>query len=497
MKKYIFFVFLFVFLLAGAQAKFVCGEVNQSDDGISPSWYEVRVFYYDILGNYSTCEVSPDDNRFCCDVDEIEQRNWAVGNIMTAEILDNSTGYISYPVNVTLTSEGYDLFPSMELEKLINVTIEPSSFIFSEDLNFSFDFLFLQEFSNVDFRFNGVDSNLCTNCNSSSYSSNGTYGTNNFTVKLNYSGKEFSYVKSFSIIPDYNFSRKFVCDGCGEGEVNRGKVVEVSLSLNFSHPVSNLAINEYVPNYWEVTYPNKGSIYSSNENYDYVSWVFTGNSFSKTYKMDSPKGGSDSSFFSIWVEDTLLEESEIILYNYVSPILSNNRKSSIKSGTKNQIENYSFIPEVISKIDSIHPLVTEEGNLRMAIYPTIEVEEGKITLSPFEYTGKIYNRSLIYLESYLIQTNLKEEIFKNSTYEYSFDKNLFGNYIDFRFFGLDKLGNLVPLNSKKVQKTDMTNDYVIYSGEPIKGFIVYGIKEKLTFWDKVVEFYWKIKAWFF
>ena len=107
---------------------FVCGQVEDSEDNMSASWYSVRIFYPSAPNKFTNCQVSPAGNKYCCDTEAISGRSWRIGDVVAAEIFDNETGYVAGQVSVVTTGEGYSVFSVMKFSSfsLLNSNIRTS-----------------------------------------------------------------------------------------------------------------------------------------------------------------------------------------------------------------------------------------------------------------------------------------------------------------------------------------------------------------------------------
>src|SRR3989339_553798 len=115
---------------------FVCGIVENSDDGMSGAWFNTRLFYENYSSNFLNCQVSPKENKYCCDTDSIYPQNtWKVGKKTFARVYDFKTGYFADEVNVITTGKAYDVFPNLKLKKAIKVNEPVSRVIISKENN--------------------------------------------------------------------------------------------------------------------------------------------------------------------------------------------------------------------------------------------------------------------------------------------------------------------------------------------------------------------------
>lgn len=106
-----------VSMSAARAAHFVCGPVNAAIDCADPGWRDVQIYYSGDEGNVEECQVSPENNIFCCDAESIPGHTWQIGDEIFARVVDQGDGYTAGPVSVVTTEEGFDVMPSMQLMK--------------------------------------------------------------------------------------------------------------------------------------------------------------------------------------------------------------------------------------------------------------------------------------------------------------------------------------------------------------------------------------------
>ncbi len=102
-------------------AHFVCGEVENAADGTDPGWRNVKAYYENDSDNHASCQISPENNRYCCDAESIPGHSWQPGDIIFAEVIDDLDGYHSSYVSAQTTDGGFDVLPEMTL------ILDPSS----------------------------------------------------------------------------------------------------------------------------------------------------------------------------------------------------------------------------------------------------------------------------------------------------------------------------------------------------------------------------------
>src|SRR4030042_4450255 len=135
-----------------AEASLACGQVN-STAGIEPQWMKVKIYGID-KNKFTTCSVSPAENKFCCDIEAIyPPLNLPVGSQMNGEIF-NEEGYFAGPVSLYTSGEGYDVFPLMNLKKAIVIN-SPGRVIFSNEPKLLLNASFKSPFTNISIERNG------------------------------------------------------------------------------------------------------------------------------------------------------------------------------------------------------------------------------------------------------------------------------------------------------------------------------------------------------
>ena len=113
----------FIFVIINihlSTANFVCGIVHDSDNYTS-SWFDVDIRYTENIEYFTTCKVSPEEKKYCCDPLSIQQVSWNIGKEVTAQVFDLDSGLFSNPVTLQISGEGFDVFPDMFLQDAISL----------------------------------------------------------------------------------------------------------------------------------------------------------------------------------------------------------------------------------------------------------------------------------------------------------------------------------------------------------------------------------------
>ena len=173
------FVFALIILIPPLiNAHFVCGELRDSDE-MQAQWYDVRVFYPYDREEYSECQVSPAGNKYCCDIRNIKD-GWNVGEEVSAEVFDNENGYVAGPISLITSGEGYDVFPSMKLEKVVKVH-NLEKLIISDSNLFLLNASFKEPYNLIEFE-DSEKRVLCENCSEINEEINTSFGMNYFKL---------------------------------------------------------------------------------------------------------------------------------------------------------------------------------------------------------------------------------------------------------------------------------------------------------------------------
>jgi hypothetical protein len=473
MKLKIFILILTIFLsFSFISSKAVCGEVF-SEKGVSPSWFQVDVYSLENDSFNRSCLVSPDQFRYCC---SIENSGWDLGDIFEAKIVDNSSGYIARPVILEITNSPYDVFPLLELEKVIDFENPFVHFnISSSNLTFV-KIKYLNESENFSF------SNKFVTLENDSYSEllEASFGKNNFEASSFYEGKLFWENFNYFLLEDVNFSREIVCKGCKKNRIRRGEKVDVFLNYNFSSNVFGLKIYEVIPYEWEVL-DSEGEVFYNGGEYKIISFLIEGNSFSSNYSFLAPNNSNEEVLFRNYVEEILIDEEIYKLYKLI-PVVSSSSKRSL--GFRNF--------KTFSKVDNNYPIISKNDSFQLAVYSENFTNEGALDLVKINFTDKFYNRSLEVFDAYEIYTNLGNNFGKLS-FELGLDLKKLEEegYEDFLVYGRNSKGNFIKLTGKVVGEGKNTK-LSIDSSDFLKEVIVFGIKNELNLWDKIVQFYWNL-----
>lgn len=469
-------IFILIFLILVSfnfvSSKAVCGEVLSSEK-MTPSWFEVQIFSIENESFSRNCFVSPEEYKYCC---SIENSGWKIGDSFEAKITDNSSGYVAKPVYLELTNSPYDVFPVLNLEKVVTFNKPSVNFNISFSNLTPIEIEFLE--GSKDFFFNGKNISLKNN----SYEEvlELEFGGNNFDSSSIYEDQLFVESKDYFLLKEVNFSRTIVCDGCKNNKIRRGEKVEVFLNYNFSDNISELNIYEYIPYDFSLFESGVDSSYGGG-NFQKLSWKVKGDSVSVNYSFLSPDDSDKSVLFTNFLEEIEIESKDYTLYKLIPPI---------SSGSSGRTSHYA--PSVFSKVSDIYPLISENDSLILAAYSENFSNEGSLDVFKINFTDKIYNRSLELIEAYEFYTNLGNN-FNRLSFELELNGSLLNSqdYNNFLIYGRNKEGNFVSLTGQVVGEGENMK-FLIDSDEFFKEVLVFGVKNKLTLWDRIVEFYWNL-----
>ncbi len=126
---------IFLLNLNLVSSSFVCGIVNDSLTS-SSDWVNVKVYFEENISDFTECQVNP-EKKFCCDIENISSVNVEVGKKAYAEVYDTKRKLTAGPIFIYLTDEGYNIFPTMNLEEL------PSFNISNNEITVNDSFIYL------------------------------------------------------------------------------------------------------------------------------------------------------------------------------------------------------------------------------------------------------------------------------------------------------------------------------------------------------------------
>ncbi len=327
-NKILFFVMFFIVavFLQSASAHFVCGVLEDSADNMSSDWFRVNIYYPENPSAFASCSVSPEEKKYCCDVEEIPSlEGWEIGKIVSTEVFDEGLGYFSGPVSVETTGEGYDVLENMELKKIMKVNLPTSNLVVSNKPLIDLEIETNEPFNKILMDSGEGEAVLCSDCNSYVGVFEGDYGMNYFSLIADDGERRFVENKSVALVKDYSFERNFDCEGCKNNKVRPERDVKISLNLDLSNEVEGLVLKEYVPVDWEIVNAGGGSVEPYSESHNLIAWVVDGQGKDFTYVVKSPDVGFISSkyIFESELEDLPISGDKVTVYKYFSFIYKN------------------------------------------------------------------------------------------------------------------------------------------------------------------------------
>lgn len=462
------FVFIIVlFLLRGINANFVCGEVLDSKDNVSASWYNVRIFYPYNSSKFVSCDVSPAGNKYCCDTEAIPGKNWNPGDTIGAEIFDDSTGYVAGPVYVVSSGRGYTIFPQMQLEKVIKVYNPYEKIIYSNISRFFLNFSVLNPYNHIESEKDGNKELLCDSCSHYSKYYNASFGMNHIKIYASNLSRVFFEDVNFAIINHFDFYRNFLCDKCNKNKIKANQIIDIKIGLNLSHEIKGFILKEYVPISFEILDPFDGEVSSFSETHNIITWNVSGKNVSKTYKIKAPdRSFLNSRFlFKTELENLNISEEYVTLQGFI-PFFPIDQKSLISKTTN-----------VRTKIFKDKPFVLKPKNdfvYRIGVFPNETIDRAEFILLKTRPNQKLDN----IIDYYFFKTNIPENKISKILVDLNIDKKTLSKkgYDSIDVYSLVDGGFL----QTDFEKTGEDNKSTYYSFESVskRGFAIVGVKEK-------------------
>lgn len=429
LKKRVVLIFILlgfsVLSIYPINAHFVCGKVLNSPDNVSASWFPVRIYYPSNPLEFTTCQVSPQNNKYCCDAEAISHENiWKIGDVVSAEIYDPSLIYVARPVSVTTTGQGYDVFPEMQIRKVINIHSPNETLVLSNKTILLLNASFLMPYTSITFRNETGNYTLCNNCINISKDIKTIRGYNSWKIFATGNSRTFSQVISFFLVKNFSFNRFFDCKKCRGKVVPYGKNINVTLSLNLSSPVYGLQLTEFVPPDFYII--NVSGISASYDNFtNEIKWNVSGSSKTFSYLVKSPdfKLFSRESFCKkSYTFKTELEGEEINSEN-----ISMKKFFKFCSIQKKRVSSESFkgvYGGIYHEISPHNPYVLKSnGSLqKVAFFPKQTFKN--VRFSIINLTEDIpYEKLRDAIGYYLVQSNLGENSIDHTYVDFRINKS--------------------------------------------------------------------------
>jgi len=390
MNKYVLIMSLLFLLMPITSAHFVCGQVTDSNDGMSAEWFSVRVFYTSNPSSSTSCEVSPADNKFCCDAEAIPPRGtWQVGREVAARIFDRNSGYVSDQVSIITTGEGYDVLPQSILKKVITVHNEVPKVSLSNDPLIFLNISLISPYNTLTLEDTpGSSTTLCTSCLSYEGVHNASMGMNHWRLIASDSADNFSESITFAVIGSTTVQRSFVCAECNGNQVKSNSDVHIILNLSFSSEVEDFLLYEYIPLEWKILNASGATVSQYNPQYNVLMWNVSGKDISVEYGLRSPNVGirGSSYFFKTFLENALLSSEEVTVYNRFSFFPSKS------------LDGFTRANGIKRNIGVKKPLVINDGGCTVALYPkeeSGEVQAQLLSTNTDDLSGVAFARSIL------------------------------------------------------------------------------------------------------
>jgi hypothetical protein len=379
---------LILISLYNVSANFVCGQVNDSKDSMSANWYDVNIYRND-FNKYGVCEVSPSENKYCCDLDLIPT-GWSVGDEIFVEVVDFENNYVTNLVSKIANGEGFIVMPEMKLEKVI--LVEPNKNLFIENnslINFSFSFK--EPYTQVEINLNNQSNNF--NSSNLNLGLDLNFGFNQINLSAENGDRIFYENKEFYLLNNVEINKEYLCEKCKGKKIKNDREVDVVIKLNLSHLVKDIELIEYVPIDFEVLETN-GIIKSYSSSHNQIVWNIEGKEIEKYYKFKAP---SITLFPQEYLVNTYLED-----YTLNSDMVNIRRFFSFFPNVNDFEEQILSASISYAEVSNQKPLIYRpKTNIsRLIIFPKTNILETGFELIQNE---KLDNE----IESYLINTDFE------------------------------------------------------------------------------------------
>jgi hypothetical protein len=417
MKKTTTIIFtLILFSIALVSSNLVCGEIKNSEEN-SASWRDVSVYYQENPSFKTTCKTNS-QNKFCCDLEQINQVSFSPGKIVIAEFFDGESAISAGPVSLITTQDGYTVFPEMQIEEVIKISNSSSKIIFENKAYINLTMS--KDFSNLKIISDNYEEDICYNCTSAEVELELSHGKNEFQL-ISTSAEKIAVKKiSFYFLKFLDIKKTITCNECKKN-VPANKIVQVNIFVNSSYPISEEVI-EYFPVQWETDenyHPYSDShnqiIFFMNESQQEFSYkVKSPNDFrARQYQFITEIGGHRhihevtlykflkifkikydfNKKFQIPLRYNIKPDMPLIIYDETGPISMisifpkkeiQNANANIKYENKNKIVNLK-IHSNINKNQIEKILIRSEKNLNI-------ISDGKeIQMSPSPHAKGFYD----------------------------------------------------------------------------------------------------------
>ncbi|MEK6915382.1 MAG: hypothetical protein AABW89_02480 [Nanoarchaeota archaeon] len=402
--SFILAIFLF-YCSSYVSANFVCGEISGNNSQFSP-WLNVVISYVGQANYTSSCKISPSNHRFCCDPQEIRQVAWQIGKNITARVSNKNPPLFTQPVLLTISGEGYDLFPSMYLKKPLEIVNPNRSFFINGQTTRTellIDPLFQLVNYSITFPNLSIYKNSCTQCTNVSLDINTTdYGKYGLELTVSDTIETFSNKFVFYKLSSLTVNRKLSCNGCSNTRIPLNSDVNVSMTIRSSHPLEE-EFYEYIPNDFDILSAD-GVVSAHNTRYNKIKANISGNIQTLNYVIATPETFLSKRYlFFSSLRDTVISTSTITLYrlSFLSFI-------SINQGRGNSFKENSVSSFLIISPQNALSLVPEDEFVeKVAVFPKNEISGASLYFIP----NKIKKGNI--LSDFSISTTIPRESINN------------------------------------------------------------------------------------
>lgn len=427
---------LIVFSINFSSANFVCGKVNDYEN-LSANWLNAQIWYNGNTSEVTNCTINP-ENKFCCDLDDLKSTKFVVGKQVTAEVFKEKEGYVSNRVTLVTTSDGYTLFPEINLTEAIKI-INSSKKILINQSEVQITISLAEGYRNLNYtlysggNYSMVD--VCADCSTINISIPLLSGENR--IVLTSSGNHVvSKELVFYNLAYLNITRELTCENCPDNKViPTNENVTMTVTITSSYPLS-AEVTEFYPisfallsdNYTE--YSDSHNFFTKQINSSYLQY---------SYVIRAPSVIIPRKYiFKTQIEEFSRTDTVLVHKNWFSLYLANNFDES--EWTPNKIFKIApSQPLVIKNIDSSVVLVAVfPKNVTSTFYRVLQKEASSGGMSYKILSGlwdKDVESILVRLQSDLI-TNLSLYAPNKVNMNVSIDgdKKIYEGYINTREF---------------------------------------------------------------
>ncbi len=289
--SYIAFSLIIIFSISFVSSNFACGVVNSSES-LSSSWADVIVYFEENKSDFTNCQVNP-EGKFCCDLENISSVEFKVGKKIFAEVDDIKRGLVGGPVNTYVTDKGYDIFPDIQLKKIINFNLEEQGLYINKSSvssNISLGKIYRELKYSINSSEGYIENKLCSNCNYSEFLINLSKGKNELII---FNPDNKIIIKNITLYNlDYlNLNLTIDCNKCKYKKnfiyVPSNEEMVIHSSFNSSHNISGNFLL-YLPNEWSLM-GSTNKVDFSKTHTGFVEEVLDKRDFSVNYKIKTKK----------------------------------------------------------------------------------------------------------------------------------------------------------------------------------------------------------------